>query len=45
MGQVSANHTLCRREVVKALLADRKDVLVVTGLGAVTPIGEIDTTG
>ena len=34
MGQVSANHTLCRREVVKALLADRKDVLVVTGLGS-----------
>ena len=34
MGQVSANHILCRREVVKALLADRKDVLVVTGLGS-----------
>ena len=34
MGQVSANHTLCRREVVKTLLADRKDVLVVTGLGS-----------
>lgn len=34
MDQVSANHTLCRREVVKALLADRKDVLVVTGLGS-----------
>lgn len=34
MGQVSANHTLCRREVVKALLADRSDVLVVTGLGS-----------
>lgn len=34
MGQVSANHSLCRREVVKALLADRKDVLVVTGLGS-----------
>ncbi|MBV4484566.1 aldehyde dehydrogenase [Pseudomonas sp. SWRI153] len=34
MGEVSANHTLCRREVVKALLADRKDVLVVTGLGS-----------
>ncbi|WP_223502603.1 thiamine pyrophosphate-dependent enzyme [Pseudomonas sp. BF-R-24] len=34
MGQVSANHTLCRREVVRALLADRKDVLVVTGLGS-----------
>lgn len=34
MGQVSANHTLCRREVVKNLLADRKDTLVVTGLGS-----------
>ena len=34
MGQVSANHTLCRREVVRALLADRNDVLVVTGLGS-----------
>ena len=34
MGQVSANHTLCRREVVKNLLADRKDLLVVTGLGS-----------
>jgi len=34
MGQVSANHTLCRREVVRALLADRQDVLVVTGLGS-----------
>ncbi|EPL08820.1 thiamine pyrophosphate-dependent enzyme [Pseudomonas sp. CF161] len=34
MGQVSANHSLCRREVVKALLADRKDLLVVTGLGS-----------
>lgn len=34
MGQISANHTLCRREVVKALLADRSDVLVVTGLGS-----------
>ena len=34
MGQVSAHHTLCRREVVKALLADRIDLLVVTGLGS-----------
>ncbi|MGX1021996.1 MULTISPECIES: thiamine pyrophosphate-dependent enzyme [unclassified Pseudomonas] len=34
MGQVSANHTLCRREVVRTLLADRQDVLVVTGLGS-----------
>ena len=34
MGQVSANHPLCRREVVRALLADRQDVLVVTGLGS-----------
>lgn len=34
MGQVSANHTLCRREVVRTLLADRKDLLVVTGLGS-----------
>lgn len=34
MGQVSANHILDRREVVKALLADRSDVLVVTGLGS-----------
>ena len=34
MDQVSANHTLCRREVVKNLLADRKDLLVVTGLGS-----------
>ena len=34
MGQVSASHTLCRREVVRTLLADRKDVLVVTGLGS-----------
>ena len=33
MGQVSAHHTLCRREVVKALLADRKDLLVVTMRG------------
>lgn len=36
MGQVSANHILCRREVVKTLLADRKDLLVVTGLGSAT---------
>ena len=34
MGQVSANHMLCRREVVRTLLADRNDVLVVTGLGS-----------
>jgi thiamine pyrophosphate-dependent acetolactate synthase large subunit-like protein len=34
MGQVSANHVLCRREVVRTLLADRNDVLVVTGLGS-----------
>lgn len=34
MGEVSANHRLDRREVVKALLADRQDVLVVTGLGS-----------
>ncbi|BAP45161.1 thiamine pyrophosphate-dependent enzyme [Pseudomonas sp. 21LCFQ02] len=34
MGQVSANHVLCRREVVRTLLADRQDVLVVTGLGS-----------
>lgn len=34
MGQVSANHVLCRREVVRSLLADRNDVLVVTGLGS-----------
>ncbi|MCY1502936.1 sulfopyruvate decarboxylase, beta subunit [compost metagenome] len=34
MGQVSANHILDRREVVKTLLADRNDVLVVTGLGS-----------
>lgn len=34
MGQVSANHTLCRREVVRTLLADRQDLLVVTGLGS-----------
>lgn len=34
MGQVSANHVLCRREVVRTLLADRTDVLVVTGLGS-----------
>lgn len=34
MGQVSANHVLCRREVVRTLLADRSDVLVVTGLGS-----------
>ncbi|MCX2684639.1 thiamine pyrophosphate-dependent enzyme [Pseudomonas sp. DCB_AW] len=34
MGQVSASHTLCRREVVRTLLAGRKDVLVVTGLGS-----------
>lgn len=34
MGQVSANHTLCRREVVRTLLADRTDLLVVTGLGS-----------
>lgn len=34
MGQVSANHTLSRREVVRTLLADRDDVLVVTGLGS-----------
>jgi len=36
MGQVSANHVLCRREVVRTLLADRNDVLVVTGLGSAT---------
>ncbi len=29
-----ANFTLQRREAVKALLADRKDLLVVTGLGS-----------
>ncbi|SUD69814.1 putative phosphonopyruvate decarboxylase [Pseudomonas putida] len=34
MGQVSASHVLCRREVVRTLLADRNDVLVVTGLGS-----------
>lgn len=34
MGQVSANHVLCRREVVRTLLADRSDLLVVTGLGS-----------
>lgn len=34
MGQVSANHTLCRREVVCTLLAQRSDLLVVTGLGS-----------
>lgn len=34
MGQVSADHILCRREVVNALLADRSDLLVVTGLGS-----------
>jgi thiamine pyrophosphate-dependent acetolactate synthase large subunit-like protein len=34
MGQVSANHSLCRREVVRSLLADRHDLLVVTGLGS-----------
>ena len=28
------NFTLSRREAVKALLADRKDLLVVTGLGS-----------
>ncbi|MGE8359719.1 thiamine pyrophosphate-dependent enzyme [Pseudomonas sp.] len=34
MDQVSASHTLCRREVVNALLADRSDLLVVSGLGS-----------
>lgn len=34
MGEVSASHILDRREVVKTLLADRKDLLVVTGLGS-----------
>lgn len=34
MGEVSANHILERRAVVEALLADRRDVLVVTGLGS-----------
>lgn len=34
MGQVNANHTLCRREVVRTLLASRNDILVVTGLGS-----------
>jgi len=34
MGQVAASGTLDRRAVVKALLADRKDLLVVTGLGS-----------
>ena len=29
-----ANFTLARREAVKALLADRKDLLVITGLGS-----------
>ncbi len=28
------NFTLPRREAVKALLVDRKDLLVVTGLGS-----------
>lgn len=34
MGQVSTNHALSRRDVVKTLLADRHDLLVVTGLGS-----------
>lgn len=34
MGEVKAGGPLDRREVVNALLADRKDLLVVTGLGS-----------
>jgi thiamine pyrophosphate-dependent acetolactate synthase large subunit-like protein len=34
MGEVNAGGPLDRREVVKTLLADRKDLLVVTGLGS-----------
>jgi len=34
MDQVSATHTLCRREVVRTLLVDRQNLLVVTGLGS-----------
>lgn len=34
MGEVKAGGSLDRREVVRALLADRKDLLVVTGLGS-----------
>jgi thiamine pyrophosphate-dependent acetolactate synthase large subunit-like protein len=34
MGEVTAGGTLDRREVVKRLLADRTDLLVVTGLGS-----------
>ena len=34
MGQVNATGALDRREVVQKLLAGRKDLLVVTGLGS-----------
>ncbi|SDN41560.1 thiamine pyrophosphate-dependent enzyme [Ensifer sp. YR511] len=34
MGEVTTGGPLDRREVVNALLADRKDLLVVTGLGS-----------
>jgi hypothetical protein len=34
MGEVMKGGTLDRRDVVSRLLADRKDLLVVTGLGS-----------
>ena len=36
MGEVTSGGTLDRREVVAKLLADRKKLLVVTGLGSAT---------